>query len=200
MNFSNLEIDKLYKVPINFEMDFRDSHSKMKNIDSSRASFSKKEKRNRKFFLKRSVFFVSICKQTGNIELYLGSDFLHIEIMQGGHFPLNQYSIKDIKSETFVNDVDFKEQNVGNSLKLASTQIQKQVNQMQKIECTKNPFSCSISNKQRLKENLKENFTNIFDSLDWYIREKTNKNSAIETAKSILKAQHNDIMKILYQK
>lgn len=69
---------------------------------------------------------------------------------------------------------------------------------MQKIECTKNPFSCSISNKQRLKENLKENFTNIFDSLDWYIREKTNKNSAIETAKSILKAQHNDIMKILY--
>lgn len=62
MNFSNLEIDKLYKVPINFEMDFRDSHSKMKNIDSSRASFSKKEKRNRKFFLKRSVFFVSICK------------------------------------------------------------------------------------------------------------------------------------------
>ncbi|CAD8196844.1 unnamed protein product [Paramecium pentaurelia] len=200
MNFSNLEIDKLYKVPLNFEMDFRDSHSKMRNIDSSRASFSKKEKRNRKFFLKRSVFFVSICKQTGNIELYLGSDFLHIEIMQGGHFPLNQYSIKDIKSETFVNDVDFKEQNVGSSLNLASTQIRKQIKQMQKIQHTKNPFSCSISNQQRLKENLKENFTNIFDSLDWNIREKTNKNSAIETAKSILKAQHNDIMKILYQK
>lgn len=61
----------------------------MRNNDSSRASFNKKEKRNRKFFLKRSVFLVSICNKTGKIELYLGSDFMHIEIMQGGHFPLN---------------------------------------------------------------------------------------------------------------
>lgn len=62
MNCSNLEIDKISKVPLKFEIDFGDSHSNLRNIDSSKASFNKKEKRNRKFFLKRSIFFVSICK------------------------------------------------------------------------------------------------------------------------------------------
>lgn len=52
-------------------------------------TYKKKEKRNRKYFLKRSILLASISKSTGNIEFYSGSDFLHIEIMQGGHLPLN---------------------------------------------------------------------------------------------------------------
>ncbi|CAD8196870.1 unnamed protein product [Paramecium octaurelia] len=200
MDCSNLEIDQISKVPLKFEMDFRDSHSKIRNIDSSRSSFSKKEKRNRKFFLKRSVFFVSICKQTGKIELNLGSDFLHIEIMQGGHLPLNQYNIKDIRSESFMNDVDFKEQNVESSLRLASTQVKKQIDQMHKIQTHQAPFQSSQPNEQRLNENLKANFTNIFESLDWNLRDRINKVSAIEEAKKILQAQHQDIKKFLYQK
>ncbi|CAD8114864.1 unnamed protein product [Paramecium sonneborni] len=204
MNFTDLEIDKISNAPLKFQVDFRDSQLKIQNFESPRASFSKKEKRNRKFFLKRSVFLVQICKQTGNIELKLGSDFLHIEIMQGGHLPLNQYNIKDIRSETFVNDHDFKEQNVENSLKLASNHLRKKIKEIHHIKSSYGHSQYQSKDFQRLNENLKGNlkgnFTNIFDQSDCHQRVTTDKIQAIEEAKKILKAQHQDIKNFLYKK
>ncbi|CAD8139946.1 unnamed protein product [Paramecium pentaurelia] len=87
--------------------------------------FKKKEKRNRKFFLKRSISLLQICKQSGQIEFKIGSDFLHIEIMQGGHYPLNQYNLKDIRSEIYLNDSEFQQSNITYSLNNASQSILK---------------------------------------------------------------------------
>jgi hypothetical protein len=43
--------------------------------------FHKKEKRNRKFFMKRTIMLLIIEKETGNINFEKGSDFAHLEIM-----------------------------------------------------------------------------------------------------------------------
>ncbi|CAD8118590.1 unnamed protein product [Paramecium sonneborni] len=197
MNCTDLEIDKKSNAHLKMQVDIRDNKSKIQNFESPRASFSKKEKRNRKFFLKRSVFFVSICKQTGNVESNLGSDFLHIEIMQGGHLPLNQYSIKDIRSETYVNDDDYKEQNVENSLKLASTHLRKKMTEIRNTKYHCDPVQSQLNDFQRLNENFKGNFTNIFDSSCRNQRVRIDKISAIEEAKKILQGQHQHIKKIL---
>ncbi|CAD8135293.1 unnamed protein product [Paramecium pentaurelia] len=91
----------------------------------------KKEKRNRKFFLKRSISLLQICKQSGKIEFQIGSDFLHIEIMQGGHYPHNQYNFKEVRSEVYLDDTEFQSSNITCSLENASKSILKKCRNLQ---------------------------------------------------------------------
>ncbi|CAD8043201.1 unnamed protein product [Paramecium primaurelia] len=91
----------------------------------------KKEKRNRKFFLKRSISLLQICKQSGKIDFQIGSDFLHIEIMQGGHYPHNQYNFKEVRSEVYLDDTEFQSSNITCSLENASKSILKKCRNLQ---------------------------------------------------------------------
>ncbi|CAD8061481.1 unnamed protein product [Paramecium sonneborni] len=166
--------------------------------------FKKKEKRNRKFFLKRSISLLQICKQSGKIEFQIGSDFLHIEIMQGGHFPLNQYNLKDIRSEVYQNDSEFQSSNINCSLECASKCILKKYRKQQQEQNYKS-FS---QIQQQFKEintfcsNIKKkNSKNcLIDSqkLDAVLINQNNQiDQAIQEAKIILIEQHQAIKNIL---
>ncbi|CAD8144627.1 unnamed protein product [Paramecium pentaurelia] len=163
----------------------------------------KKEKRNRKFFLKKSISIVQICKQTGQLDLQLGSDFLHIEIMQGGHFPLNQYNFKDIPSEIYHNDQECQSSNINTSLEQASKCLLKKVRTFQ----SQLNYKSLTQIQQQLDVNeLSQNF-NIKDYQTTHsknqhfdqFQNRENKQFAheIQEAKRILLNQHQAIQLIL---
>ncbi|CAK58390.1 unnamed protein product (macronuclear) [Paramecium tetraurelia] len=163
----------------------------------------KKEKRNRKFFLKKSISIVQICKQTGQLDLQLGSDFLHIEIMQGGHFPLNQYNFKDIPSEIYHNDQECQSSNINTSLQQASKSLLKKVRTFQSALICKSLTQIQQQldvNEPSQNFNITEN--QITQSKKQYFDQFQNKDNnqftrEIEQAKHTLWNQHQTIQLIL---
>ncbi|CAD8059593.1 unnamed protein product [Paramecium sonneborni] len=164
----------------------------------------KKEKRNRKFFLKRSISIIQICKQTGQLDLQLGSDFLHIEIMQGGHFPLNQYNLKDIPSEIYHDDEECQFSNIKTSLETASKSLLKRVRTFQS---SLNYKSLTQIQQQIEANDLCQNFNikekqithskNQYFDQQFQIKENQLFTQQIEQAKQILLNQHSAIQLIL---
>ncbi|CAD8141856.1 unnamed protein product [Paramecium pentaurelia] len=183
------------------------NNSTVQNIQNSyfdEEFLKKKEKRNRKFFLKKSISIVQICKQTGQLDLQFGSDFLHIEIMQGGHFPLNQYNLKDIPSEIYHNDQECQSSNINTSLCTASKSLLKKVRTIQSSLNYKSLTQIQQQldvNELRQNFNIKENQINhsknsyIFDRNQ--IQQHKLFSQQIEEAKQILLNQHQVIQLIL---
>ncbi|CAK75057.1 unnamed protein product (macronuclear) [Paramecium tetraurelia] len=166
--------------------------------------FKKKEKRNRKYFLKRSISLLQICKQSGKIDFSVGSDFLHIEIMQGGHYPLNQQNLKDICSEIHLNDAEFYQSNLTYSLNNASKCILKNFRNPQ----SEQNYKSFTQIQQQIKEinafcenNLKQDYKNCqVDSqqLDSILKQQNNQIlQVIQETKQILMEQHSAIKNTL---
>ncbi|CAD8056657.1 unnamed protein product [Paramecium sonneborni] len=164
----------------------------------------KKEKRNRKFFLKRQISMVQVCKQTGQIDLQLGSDFLHIEIMQGGHFPLNQYNLKDIPSEIYHNDQECLSSNIKTSLITASKNLLKKVKTFQSslnykslTQIQQQSDANELCQNFKIKENQITHSQNQFFDQKFQIKENKIFARQIEEAKHILLNQHQAFQFIL---
>lgn len=114
--FQNKEINRFHasfsRLSHSSSPDHRDFENKNLSEFEQRPGSSKKEKRNRKFFLKRNTTLIAITIQTGSLEILSGQDFIHCEIMQGGHLPLNKYNLKDLKTLAYKDDQDYENQNV----------------------------------------------------------------------------------------
>ncbi|CAD8053529.1 unnamed protein product [Paramecium sonneborni] len=175
-----------------------------KTNKSEEECFKKKEKRNRKFFLKRTISLLQICKQSGKIDFQIGSDFLHIEIMQGGHYPLNQYNLKDLRSEVYLNDSEFQSSNITGSLENASKSILKKFRNQQSEQNCK---SFSYIQKQleeintfcqNIKKKDGQNCPVDSQQLDTvWIKYNNQIDQAIQETKKILIEQHQAIKNIL---
>ncbi|CAK85372.1 unnamed protein product (macronuclear) [Paramecium tetraurelia] len=186
---------------------FLDSKLSQKNqaVEIDEEFYQKKEKRNRKFFLKRSISLLQICKQSGKIELQIGSDFLHIEIMQGGHYPHNQYNFKDIRSEVYLDDTEFQSSNITCSLENASKCIVKKCRNLQSEQNCKsftqiqqqfkevNSF-CKNIQKQDNTKNCQLD-SQLLDSI--FIKQNNQIDQQIQETKQILIEQHLAIIKSL---
>ncbi|CAK88105.1 unnamed protein product (macronuclear) [Paramecium tetraurelia] len=203
MNTSGSEI---VKDKENLQKQKYSHNSLVQNIENSsinEENLKKKEKRNRKFFLKRSISMVQVCKQTGQIDLQLGSDFLHIEIMQGGHFPLNQYNFKDIPSEIYHDDQECQQANINYSLNTLSNSLLKKVRTIQSsLNCKSlTQIQQQLVNEPRQSFNIKEN--QITHSKNQYnfdrqqIKENKLISQQIKEAKQILLNQHQAFQLIL---
>ncbi|KAM3135804.1 hypothetical protein pb186bvf_012057 [Paramecium bursaria] len=111
--YSIMNVDKLVDVLKGTELHLQDTDSQL----------NKKDKRNRKFFLKKIASLIKVSAESGNIEIFLNENFSHVEILQGGHPPTHQQVYKEVRSESFINDQECINNNLAEGLRCISKKL-----------------------------------------------------------------------------